>query len=70
MCGEAAGKVVHHKIWLNDDNCNDPSISLNDANFRYECQTCHNKEEDEQRRRRKYGRVIYLSNGEVIINDE
>ena len=46
VCHRELGKVVHHKAWLNDDNCNDPDISLNPGNFRYECQTCHNREKD------------------------
>ena len=44
VCGQCLGKIVHHKIWLDDRNCNDPTISLADSNFRYECQDCHNKE--------------------------
>lgn len=46
VCGQTLGKVVHHKIWLNDYNCTDPRIALNAENFRYECQTCHNAEEN------------------------
>ena len=45
-CHRELGKVVHHKIWLNDVNCNDPDISLNPGNFKYECQTCHNQEKN------------------------
>ena len=36
VCGEEPGRIVHHKIWLDDNNCNDPEISLNPANFLYE----------------------------------
>ena len=64
VCGQEPGLIVHHKIWLDDINCNDPNISLNPANFRYECQTCHNKEVDP--RKARPGRCIYGSNGEII----
>lgn len=66
VCGEEPGKIVHHKIWLDDVNCNDPSISLNPLNFLYECQTCHNKESDP--RKATPGRVIYGPDGEIIRN--
>ena len=64
VCGQAPGLIVHHKIWLDDDNCSDPTISLNPANFRYECQTCHNKEVDP--RKARPGRCKYGPNGEII----
>lgn len=38
------GWIVHHKIWLTEDNINDVNISLNPNNFEYLCQDCHNKE--------------------------
>lgn len=64
VCGRELGLIVHHKIWLNDENCNDPTISLNFNNLRYECQTCHNKEKDPSRK--APGRVAYGPNGEVL----
>ena len=66
VCGEEPGKIVHHKIWLDDTNCNDPEISLNQDNFLYECQTCHNKEQDP--RKATPGRCLFGPNGEVIRN--
>lgn len=65
-CGQALGKIVHHKIWLDDNNCNDPEISLNPAYFSYECQECHNKERDP--RKATPGRCYFDENGEVIRN--
>lgn len=64
VCGVEPGLIVHHVIWLDDVNCNDPEISLNENNFRYECQTCHNKEIDP--RREVQGRCRYGPNGEII----
>lgn len=66
VCGQCLGKIVHHKIWLNDRNCNDPAISLADSNFRYECQDCHNKEQDPAKP--KTNRITYGPNGEIIRN--
>ena len=66
VCGQEPGYIVHHKIWLDDINCNDPEISLNPANFRYECQTCHNKEIDP--RRETPGRCRYGPDGEILRN--
>lgn len=64
MCRQELGLIVHHKIWLTDANCNDVDIALNPANFRYECQTCHNREKDPAQH--IPGRVRYGSNGEII----
>lgn len=66
ICGQEPGLIVHHKIWLDDVNCNDPEVSLNEDNFLYECQTCHNKEKDP--RKRQPGRCLYGPNGEIIPN--
>ena len=68
VCRVEPGKIVHHIIWLDDHNCNDPNISLNPANFKYECQTCHNREVDP--RRVTPGRCQYGPNGEIIRNTE
>lgn len=46
VCGVELGKIAHHKIWPDDENCNDPEISLNPRLFAYECQTCRNREVD------------------------
>ena len=64
VCHEAPGRIVHHIVWLDDTNCNDPDISLNPANFKYECQTCHNREKDP--RQATPGRCAYGANGELI----
>jgi hypothetical protein len=68
VCEDEPGLIVHHTIWLDDQNCNDPSISLNHELFLYECQTCHNKEKDP--RKITPGRCIYGPNGEIIRNTE
>lgn len=64
VCHEEPGLIVHHTIWLDDVNCNDPDISLNPKRFKYECQTCHNKERDP--RIATPGRVMYGPDGEIL----
>ena len=68
VCHEEPGRIVHHVIWLDDDNCNDPEISLNPKNFKYECLECHNKERDP--RREIPGRCGYGPNGEILRNSK
>jgi hypothetical protein len=69
LCHEEPGLIVHHyKVWLDDVNCNDPTISLNEDNFQYVCQTCHNKEKDP--RQATPGRCRYGPNGEIIRNSK
>ena len=64
VCRRELGFIVHHKTWLNDQNVNDPSISLSFSNLRYECQTCHNKETNPANK--ASSRVAYGANGEII----
>lgn len=68
VCGIEPGTIVHHTVWLDDVNCNDPEISLNQKLFKLECQTCHNKEVDP--RKVKSNRFFYGPNGEIIRNSE
>lgn len=44
-CHERTGYIVHHKTELNPENINDPNISLDFRNLKYDCHICHNKEE-------------------------
>lgn len=46
-CGLVPGQIVHHTVWLTEDNVNDPDIALNHALLRYDCQTCHNRESED-----------------------
>lgn len=67
LCHKEPGYIVHHyNVWLDDINCNDPEIALNEDNFQYVCQTCHNKEKDP--RLATPGRCRYGPNGEIIRN--
>ena len=66
VCHDAPGRIVHHKLWLTDDNVRNIDVSLNFNNFRYECQTCHNREVDPSRR--VPGRCRYGPDGEILPN--
>lgn len=46
-CGQPNSKQVHHKIYLNETNINDPEISLNPDNFELLCEVCHQNEHNE-----------------------
>lgn len=43
-CGKPNGTIVHHKIYLDETNINNPDIALNFKNFELLCQDCHNHE--------------------------
>lgn len=40
----AGGKIVHHKIYLNESNIDDPNVTLNHDNLELLCHDCHNRE--------------------------
>lgn len=61
-----AGKIVHHRIYLNSKNVDDPKISLNFDNLELLCQDCHNKEHHASRSDKRYyfdkqGNMIYTN---------
>ena len=58
------GKVVHHKVHLDAENVNDPSITLNFDNLELLCLDCHNKEHFETAGN---GRMVrFDENGKVV----
>ena len=42
-CG-SGGKIVHHKVYLNEKNINDNWVTLNHDNLELLCHDCHNRE--------------------------
>jgi len=40
-CKERPAEIVHHKIWLNPSNINDPDITLGEKNLLPVCRECH-----------------------------
>lgn len=56
-CHAVPGYIVHHKTELSPSNINNPEITLNFNNFKYDCHICHNKER--KRREEAEGLVVY-----------
>ena len=46
--------VVHHKIYLDGENINNPDISLNFSNLEALCFTCHNQEHFKSQSKRRW----------------
>lgn len=42
-CGDP-GLIVHHKVYIDAQNINDPRVTLNHDNLELLCLTCHNRE--------------------------
>lgn len=58
------GIIVHHKIWLTQDNINDPDISLSWDNLKLVCRDCHAAEHRNHKRRYivgEYGEIICIN---------
>lgn len=45
----SAGVIVHHKVYLSDENFNDPSIALDWNNLELLCRNCHGAEHSGKR---------------------
>lgn len=61
---EDVGNIAHHKIYLNEDNINDPYTSLGFDNLECLCPNCHNKEHHKGERKVCYtfdkdGNIVY-----------
>jgi 5-methylcytosine-specific restriction endonuclease McrA len=61
---EAGGKIVHHKVYLNERNIGDPTVTLSHENLELLCQTCHNIEHMEFVPTAKG--LVFSANGDVI----
>jgi len=46
-------EIVHHKIWLNEENIHDPKIALSFDNLEALCRPCHEEEHSEANRKAK-----------------
>lgn len=64
-CHEQLGYIVHHKKEIQPWNINNPDVTLNFDNLKYDCHVCHNKEnnKDEVEGLAKY---IITTEGDVI----
>ena len=61
------GYIVHHKIYLTEDNYKEPSIAFNFENLEYLCQYHHNNEHKTNRKNKRY---IIDDSGVVTILDD
>ena len=61
------GVIVHHKIHLNADNFNDPSIAFNYDNLEYLCLYHHNLEHGITGKKKRYK---IDDDGNVLIFDD
>lgn len=64
MCQDCfgLGEEVHHIIWLNKDNIDDPEITLNEKNLILLCFDCHRR----RHRKKDVNRVLFDCEGNVI----
>ena len=56
---------MHHKTYIDSENINDPTVTLNHSNLEYLCQTCHNREHHEQHSPVRYG-MAFDNDGNLI----
>lgn len=59
-CHEAVGYIVHHKQLLNQQNIDNPSVTLSFKNLEYVCKECHDKFE---------GHGLNRSNAVVLFDE-
>ena len=64
-CGRPNGTIVHHKVYLDETNINNPDIALNPNNLELLCQDCHNHEHHATRKATASG-LQFNSKGELI----
>jgi 5-methylcytosine-specific restriction endonuclease McrA len=60
------GFIVHHKIYITEQNINDPSITLNHDNLEYVCHDCHNKEHHGSKHEVVEDGLMFDSNGQLV----
>ena len=71
MCGQV-GYLVHHKIPLDDNNVDNPKISLDYNNLLCVCKSCHDKIHHRLNGRgndNDYFKVKFDKDGNVIVKD-
>lgn len=60
------GKIVHHKIYLDDMKLKNPDIALSFDNLEMLCQDCHNKEHHKTEPARRYS---FDAQGNIISKE-
>ena len=64
VCHEQLGDTVHHKVWLTDENVDDPDIALCFGNYCLICRDCHAKEKDPNCK--PIGRYTFDVDGNIV----
>ena len=64
-CGKPCGTIVHHKIYIDENNINNPEVTLNFDNFELLCQDCHNHEHHSKHKATVDG-LRFNAKGELI----
>jgi 5-methylcytosine-specific restriction endonuclease McrA len=67
-CGRPDGIIVHHKIYLTENNIDNPNIALNFNNLELLCIDCHNQEHNCKHKPTQKG-LKFNSKGELIQID-
>lgn len=63
-CHEAVGVIVHHNdIWIDENNIDNPDVTLNYDNLKLDCIACHNREKKDEQERERYR---FGPDGEVL----
>ncbi|OLN21893.1 HNH endonuclease [Domibacillus antri] len=60
------GLIVHHKVYIDAQNINDPAVTLNHDNLELLCQSCHNQEHFKQAEAVRDD-VMFDENGDLIM---
>lgn len=64
------GKIVHHRIHLNEENYRDPEVALNFENLELLCQACHNEEHDPSSGNKSRRRYRFDSDGAMVMRGD
>ena len=68
ICERCAGgaSIVHHRIYLTQENIDDASVTLSWDNLEAVCQDCHNREHHGSREDVTAEGLVFTADGQVI----
>lgn len=66
-CKNRPAEIVHHIVWLNASNINDPNISLSEDNLIPVCRECHAGIHEGTHA--TIDSVCFNEEGDLIVND-
>lgn len=68
-CGKPNSKQVHHKVYITEENINNPDITIDFNNLELLCDICHQKEHKEKYSPCLWG-LEFDKEGNLIKNSE